>query len=187
MQPRFNWEKKCLHCNRYFKNKHGMSVGKFSWIRFCSLSCYHNARNEVNSKKIIPERLCKYCWKVFYKKVTTSKIIWLKWSKFCCKICADKDRIWIKMDQKTIKKMINSRRIKTENLIDYCSLRKRILKRDNYTCKSCNYSEKEIMEVDHILPRLYFPELSMDINNLQTLCSNCHRRKTLRDIRIFSA
>lgn len=30
---------------------------------------------------------------------------------------------------------------------------------------------------DHILPRRFFPELSMNINNLQTLCRSCDQRK----------
>jgi 5-methylcytosine-specific restriction endonuclease McrA len=34
-----------------------------------------------------------------------------------------------------------------------------------------------IMHVDHIKPRYKFPELSLDLNNLQVLCSDCNEGK----------
>ena len=55
------------------------------------------------------------------------------------------------------------------------------LKRDNYTCQLCSFSEREIMEVDHIKPRAEFPELRFELSNLVTLCPNCHRRKTIME------
>lgn len=53
--------------------------------------------------------------------------------------------------------------------------------RDNYTCQVCGLRDVEIMEVDHVNPQVLFPELKASIENLMTLCPNCHRRKTLRD------
>lgn len=61
--------------------------------------------------------------------------------------------------------------------------RKQILHRDNYTCQVCGFREPEIMEVDHIKPKSKFPELKYELNNLITLCPNCHRRKTNRDLK----
>ncbi len=58
---------------------------------------------------------------------------------------------------------------------------KQVLLRENYTCQKCGLRDIEIMEVDHILPKSIYPELYSDINNLQVLCPNCHRRKTLKD------
>lgn len=58
-------------------------------------------------------------------------------------------------------------------------LRKIALKRDNYTCVLCGFSEKEIMEVDHIQERRHDGRHTLE--NLQTLCPNCHRRKTLQN------
>ena len=55
------------------------------------------------------------------------------------------------------------------------------LKRDNYTCRVCGLKDDEIMEVDHIKPKSIYPELKNDLNNLQTLCPNCHRRKFIRE------
>ena len=53
--------------------------------------------------------------------------------------------------------------------------------RDNYTCQVCGLKDLEIMEVDHIKPKSKFPELTLELNNLLTLCPNCHARKTNRE------
>jgi len=53
--------------------------------------------------------------------------------------------------------------------------------RDDYTCQICGHREPEIMVADHILPKSTYPQFSCDINNLITLCPNCHARKTIRE------
>ena len=59
------------------------------------------------------------------------------------------------------------------------------LRRDNYTCQKCGFSDKEIMQVDHIKPRALFPELFKELSNLMTLCPNCHARKSNVDKRLI--
>ena len=66
---------------------------------------------------------------------------------------------------------------------DWRYVKKQALIRDDYTCQMCSFREVEIMEVDHILSKSLHPELSLDLENLMTLCPNCHRRKTIRDIK----
>jgi 5-methylcytosine-specific restriction endonuclease McrA len=53
--------------------------------------------------------------------------------------------------------------------------------RDDYICQICGHREPEIMVADHIKPKSVYPEFSCDINNLITLCPNCHARKTIRE------
>jgi len=53
--------------------------------------------------------------------------------------------------------------------------------RDDYTCQICGLREMGLMDVDHIKPKAIFPELRTSLENLITLCPNCHRRKTIRD------
>ncbi len=53
--------------------------------------------------------------------------------------------------------------------------------RDDYTCQICGVREPAIMQADHIKPKGRFPELGREINNLITLCPNCHARKTVRE------
>lgn len=59
--------------------------------------------------------------------------------------------------------------------------RKKAKIRDNYTCQICDLRDPEIMEVDHIKQISLYPELKFKIDNLMTLCPNCHRRKTNRE------
>ena len=53
--------------------------------------------------------------------------------------------------------------------------------RDDYTCQICGLREPDIMETDHIKPQSLYPELKCTLENLLTLCPNCHRRKTIRE------
>jgi hypothetical protein len=53
--------------------------------------------------------------------------------------------------------------------------------RDDYTCQICGFREPEIMNADHILPKSVYSELKFELNNLVTLCPNCHARKTIRE------
>jgi 5-methylcytosine-specific restriction endonuclease McrA len=54
-------------------------------------------------------------------------------------------------------------------------LRKYALNKYGYQCHKCG--NKKSLNVDHIKPRKFFPELALDINNLQILCSYCNIRK----------
>lgn len=66
---------------------------------------------------------------------------------------------------------------------DWKEIRYKVLKRDDGKCQLCGRSRRDgvIMNVDHIKPRLKYPNLAMNINNLQTLCSSCNWGKGGRD------
>lgn len=53
-------------------------------------------------------------------------------------------------------------------------LRRMVLERDGYKCSQCNSRRR--LEVDHIVP--VDDGGTDDPDNLQTLCRNCHIRKT---------
>ena len=58
------------------------------------------------------------------------------------------------------------------------------LKASNGSCCMCGRNPIDNgvkLHVDHIKPRSYFPELSLDINNLQVLCADCNIGKSNRD------
>lgn len=63
--------------------------------------------------------------------------------------------------------------------INYLKRQARI--RDDYTCQICGLRDIEITEIDHIKSKKDYPDLFHDINNLITLCPNCHRRKHIRE------
>ena len=50
-------------------------------------------------------------------------------------------------------------------------------------CQCCGRTRQDNvkMHVDHIKPRSKFPELELNINNLQVLCEECNRGKSNRD------
>lgn len=63
-------------------------------------------------------------------------------------------------------------------------VRNQVLIEQDYTCQNCGHREPEIMEVNHKLEKSQYPELARDINNLEVLCPNCHRRKTNSFLRL---
>lgn len=71
---------------------------------------------------------------------------------------------------------------------EWASIRKEVLKRDNYECQECkrqgkvftDYHEPDKhkrLDVDHIKDLEHHPELALDIDNLTTLCVKCHNKK----------
>lgn len=62
-------------------------------------------------------------------------------------------------------------------------LRQQCLERDHYECQWCKTEGKlttqydSVLEVDHIKELEYHPELALDIDNLRTLCKDCHNKR----------
>jgi len=54
-----------------------------------------------------------------------------------------------------------------------------VLKRDGAKCRCCGATpiDGRVMNVDHIKPRKHFPQLALDLNNLQVLCDVCNHGK----------
>lgn len=57
---------------------------------------------------------------------------------------------------------------------EYSQWRKAVLKRDGYMCVWCRSTKN--LEVDHVYPFAYFPELRFDIKNGRVLCLDCHKQ-----------
>lgn len=66
---------------------------------------------------------------------------------------------------------------------EWRSIRYEALKLHGARCQCCGMSPKEgkIMHVDHIKPRSKYPELALDVTNLQVLCEDCNLGKMARD------
>ena len=58
-------------------------------------------------------------------------------------------------------------------------VRMEVLKKYGARCQCCGASSKDgvVIHVDHIKPRRLFPELALDIANLQVLCEVCNHGK----------
>lgn len=63
------------------------------------------------------------------------------------------------------------------NTFDYKIARRACLKRDHYACRYCGKKEKGL-HVHHIKPFSKYPKLRENLNNLLTLCAECHRNET---------
>ncbi len=66
-------------------------------------------------------------------------------------------------------------------------LRRQALIRDNYTCQICDLYDPDIVDVDHIIPKSIAKHLMKNpdcLENLQTLCPNCHKRKSNREAKL---
>ena len=60
------------------------------------------------------------------------------------------------------------------------TIRRRALKRDHYECVWCRDEGKVTttnLEVDHIKELEFYPEFALDIDNLRTLCKECHNKR----------
>ena len=142
---------------------------------------------------IMLKKNCLFCGEEFVKPVSNSLKYWDTSRRFCSSICGNtwkrgKYISWNK-GTKGLVKTWNKGRLSPETTGENnhrwkggrCRkyYRAKVLLRDDYTCKECKFRDLEIMQVDHIKPEKFFPELRFDIGNLQTLCPNCHARKTL--------
>lgn len=59
---------------------------------------------------------------------------------------------------------------------EWLELRYRAIKKYGRKCMCCGATDKPI-HVDHIKPRSRFPDLALDITNLQILCRDCNLGK----------
>lgn len=68
---------------------------------------------------------------------------------------------------------------------EYELWRKKVYKKDNYTCQHC-LKKGVYLNAHHIKSFRYYPELRYDINNGITLCIECHKRehKKLRMLKV---
>lgn len=66
---------------------------------------------------------------------------------------------------------------------DWRDLRFNILKTYGSKCMCCGATPNHgaVMNVDHIKPRKYYPDLALDKNNLQVLCNPCNHGKGNKD------
>lgn len=57
------------------------------------------------------------------------------------------------------------------------------LRKNNGKCELCGSGKHNgsLLHVDHIKPRSRYPELELDLNNLQVLCDECNLGKGNRD------
>lgn len=85
-------------------------------------------------------------------------------SYFLPKICKSKE--------KTVHRKNNTNFYDTE---EWQSIRKAVVKLFGAKCMRCNFVG--LVHVDHVKPRSKFPDLELDITNMQILCEKCNNIK----------
>lgn len=66
------------------------------------------------------------------------------------------------------------------NSSEWRSLRRQALERDHYECVWCREQgrvTRNSLEVDHIKELEFYPEYALDLDNLRTLCKECHNKR----------
>jgi 5-methylcytosine-specific restriction endonuclease McrA len=80
--------------------------------------------------------------------------------------------------------------VKSKEFLDsktWKRLRYKALKLNGMRCQCCGHTPQSgaCLNVDHILPRLLFPKLALQLDNLQVLCSECNEGKANWDMTNF--
>ncbi len=59
-------------------------------------------------------------------------------------------------------------------------IKRQVKQRDGFRCLCCSENEKSLLQIDHINPKYYGGDHSLD--NLQTLCRTCNKLKGMESI-----
>lgn len=66
---------------------------------------------------------------------------------------------------------------------EWKAIRQACLERDHYECQWCREQGRlttqydSVLEIDHIKELEKYPDLALDIDNLRTLCKDCHNKR----------
>ena len=153
-------KKICLNCGNEFTKQHGRSKKNWAGAKYCSPKCYWQSQKGKMPKNI---------------NILVNSPPWNK---------DKKTGLIPKSAYKSGEKhprwnggisVINEGQRKSYK---YYLWRKKVLKRDNWTCVMCGYrnTKKEgRLVADHIRPFSLFPELRFDVDNGRTLCVDCDK------------
>jgi 5-methylcytosine-specific restriction endonuclease McrA len=104
---------------------------------------------------------CLTCGKLIE---TTKQRVRNGYDKYCSKICSDRT------GEKTPINLLERRKFAQ-------TIRKEVLKRDDYTCQMCGERGGKL-QVDHIQPWAEYVEGRFSMDNCRTLCQSCHYKIT---------
>lgn len=168
--------KPCKYCGTEFKNS------KHPSQPYCSRPCYDAFR--YAQKPCV----CKVCGKEFTYYQSRGAV------KYCSQKC------YLTQSPLLLNRYVTPRGkghwnwkggiIKgrpDRNLVEYKDWRKAVFERDCYTCTWCgvrNGNGKSIyLEADHIESWTDYPELRYEVDNGRTLCKECHRQRTSKQLK----
>lgn len=151
---------RCETCNLEFSRP--LSHIKRVTRSFCSVACHNEAQKDRVFKN------CVVCGGVFGVPKSMSRR-YVTCFNIECRLENKKNS-----NNPNWRGGVVKGRHKLDSLGIYKKWRKEIFLRDCYTCQKCGKRGGDL-EVDHILPWTFFPELRFDMDNGRTLCLGCHR------------
>lgn len=75
--------------------------------------------------------------------------------------------------------------ISIRNSLEYKLVRRACFERDDYTCVWCK-QKGGVLNADHIKPFAHYPELRFALDNLRTLCKDCHKTTDTYGWKLFN-
>lgn len=110
--------------------------------------------------------LCKYCGKIVKEGMTDHK-------------CPGKEKARLQRNKQSREYYAkNKETLKPLMSRKWRNFRLKIIERDNSLCQRCYIKygiiNGEELQVHHIKPRIYYPELMYDQDNVVTLCKTCN-------------
>ena len=130
---------------------------------------------------------CKSCAQKGYKKDGTKIII--KYCKLCGKKLSKSAKNYcLKCWNKKQDKGLSRERTKFANSAAWQLIRKKCFERDNYTCTKCGLRNKRglnksvVLNAHHIKSYKHYPELRLELDNIITLCEDCHYKVHREDV-----
>jgi hypothetical protein len=154
--------------------------------QYCSMPCYRLSRKEKPMKPF--NFICLECGKKM--RVRPSRIH----KKYCSKKCLFKNVEFRKKRSLIAPKGekshlwrggVSTLNEKMRKCSDYEIWRIKVFERDDYVCQYCK-KRGGSLHADHIKPFALYPELRFEVTNGQTLCTNCHLIKTIKDMRCIA-
>jgi len=107
----------------------------------------------------------------------------------CSKLCKfgrirkiEKD--WTKAEKRAARQLRRQLRLKKKSdpffsTREWKDLRFKVLRRFGFRCLACGARPPDVvLHVDHIKPRLKYPDLELNEDNLQVLCADCNEGKS---------
>lgn len=169
--PNYNHQEfSCYECGKKFLRKPSQNRGK----RFyCSRECY----DKVNKNK---PRKCRITLKCSYCKMNVevwkSRLNYIK-DVYCSVNCANKG-FSIKYRGANSScynpNLTDEERINARHTPEYNEWRKKVFKRDNYTCQCCKDNSGGNLRAHHYINYSENKELQLNIDNGICLCNTCH-------------
>jgi len=119
----------------------------------------------------------QWCWKNCQYVLSKAKIEPSKKERQKNRAAAEKRHTVGKKPKKTVNKFVTTDDFLTT--YEWRKLRMEALKKYGPKCMCCGATPATgaVMNVDHIKPRKLFPELALELTNLQILCHECNHGK----------